>query len=241
MVGICSIFKKPLYEQDGIFDAKPLIENLPLALRINLWTPVALFYEKLWRWHSISILSLGRYSTKRELDLMIQLLQLQPGQRILDAGCSTGLYSRHILTARAGVEVHAVDFSLPFLKKAKRASATHKVPISFTRADLQDLPYRDNTFNVIACGGTPNEWENPRIVLEEFSRILKPDGRVWLMYLSKATSTIGKSLQSLISTAGIRFFDNLELYTIAKELNLKPIATNQYGVVTMTLFHTDLN
>ena len=236
MVGIFNIFQKPLSEQDGIFDAEPQIGDLPLALKINLWTPVALFYEKLWRWHSISILSFGRYSTKQELDLMIQLLQLQSGQRILDAGCSAGLYSRRILSAKADVEVHAVDFSHPFLKEAKRISTRDGIRISFTRADLQDLPYRDNTFNIVACGGTPNEWRNPRIVLQEFSRILKTDGCLWVMYLSKASSAVGKLLQSLISTAGIRFFDHNELNKIAKEFNLKPVATNQYGVVTMTLF-----
>jgi SAM-dependent methyltransferase len=240
VAGTSDIFQGPLVKRNGLFDSEPKIRHLPLALKINLWSPVARFYENPWRRRSIGILTLGKFSTRMELKLMVRLLGLRSGQRVLDAGCSAGLYSRRILTANAGVEVHAVDLSLPFLQAAKQAGTAPGHLIILTRADLENLPYRNETFDAIVCDGTPNEWRNASAILGEFSRILKANRSLSIMYLSKTKSLIGKLLQALPSLGGIHFFDHGELNRIAKEFNLRPVVTKQRGVVNMTLYRPEM-
>lgn len=65
----------------------------------------------------MGLLTLGDFSVARELELMLAWAQPTAGQAFLDAGCSAGLHARTLKKHEPGLEVHAVDFSLPFLRR----------------------------------------------------------------------------------------------------------------------------
>jgi SAM-dependent methyltransferase len=87
-----------------------------------------------------------RYSftkgTVREVDNLVQLLDLQPGMRVLDVGCGPGRHAHEL--ARRGMVVHGIDISQRFVDLANEAA----VPgATFERMDSRALPF-DAEFDV---------------------------------------------------------------------------------------------
>jgi len=81
--------------------------------------------------------------------------------------------------AEDGTNIVAVDFSLPMMSKAMEKSNAKR--IRFTLADVGCLPFQDNFFDVIIISfATRNinlTKDNLLKCLEEFYRVLKPDGQ----------------------------------------------------------------
>ena len=101
---------------------------------------------------------------------------LSPG-RALDAACGTGRYARHL--ARLGHEVIGVDVTAEML-----ARATASVPEArFIEADLREVPVDDEQFDLVVCGLALAHLEDFAPAVAEFSRVLKPGGRVVISVL----------------------------------------------------------
>jgi SAM-dependent methyltransferase len=114
--------------------------------------------------------------TEQEVEFLVGALGLDPGMRVLDAGCGPGRHS--LALARRGFEVVGVDLSPDFidLARAEQSSATFEV------GDVRDLTY-DSEFDAVIClcqggfgllGGADDE-----AVIERFAAAAKPGtGRI---------------------------------------------------------------
>lgn len=213
---------------------------VPLAQASNFLPLTAVLYEPLWRKRSLSIITLGTFSVERELELLLEWINPQANQVILDAACSAGLYARTILQCaeqhHKPLTVHAVDFSLPFLRKAKQYAKRDKVSPVLIQANVNHLPYQDNVFDAIVCGGSLNEFVNVPKVLAEFARVLKPGGKMWQMYVSRAEEPLGKTLQGLLRLSGIRFIDAKAFETQCANAGFRLIKAQHRGRIVMALF-----
>jgi ubiquinone/menaquinone biosynthesis C-methylase UbiE len=138
--------------------------------------------------------------------------------------------SKHSLT------VHAVDYSLLFLKKAKQYAEREGVSPILVQADVSTLPYQSEVFDSIVCGGSLNEFLAVSKILAEFSRVLKPGGKMWQMYLKQAEDPVGKTIQGLLRLSGIRFIDPKVLEKQCNEVGLELVKAQHRGRVVMALF-----
>ncbi len=230
------IFAEPLRLEYGIYRALEKRPSVPLAQASNFLPLTAALYEPLWRKRSLSIITGGDFDVTRELDLMLKWLNPQPGQIVLDAACSAGLYARTLLRHEVALEVHAVDFSVPFLKKAKDYAEKEEVNVTLVHADVMNLPYEDEGFDLIVCGASLNEFTDLSKSVSEFGRVLKPGGLMWQMYVSKAETWYGKVLQSLFRISGIRFIDPAVLEAEAKKAGMRLLKAQHRKRITMALF-----
>ncbi len=231
-----SVFRAPLPPLvGGIYRALDKRQNVPLAQSSNFLPLAAALYEPLWRKRSISLLTAGAFSTERELAVMIELLRPRPGQKVLDAACSAGLYARTLLQREPFLEVHALDFSLPFLKKARRYAERDGVNPVLVHADVRALPYRNAVFDALVCGGSLNEFTDLPRTLKEFARVLKPGGKMWQMYLTEADTVLGKGGQGLIRVSGIRFVDPQRLEQQAAKAGFRLLRAQYRGRVALAL------
>ncbi len=210
--------------------------GVPIAQASNFLSLTAALYEPLWRKRSLSIITLGAFSVEQELELMLEWINPQPNQVILDAACSAGLYARTILAEHNQVAIHAVDFSLPFLRKANQYTQRDKVSPVLIQADVSHLPYQDNVFDAIVCGGSLNEFIDIPKVVGEFARVLKPNGLMWQMYISRAEEPIGTTLQSLLRLSGIRFIDTKNFEKQCSDNGLQFVKAQHHGRIVMALF-----
>jgi len=77
-----------------------------------------------------------------------QALDLQPGMRVLDAGCGTGNFEAFIAEKDPpDVRIEALDFS-PRMLRVARGKCDRLGAYTFEQADLnRPLPYADATFD----------------------------------------------------------------------------------------------
>lgn len=94
-------------------------------------------------------------------------LKDQFGDMILDAGCGTGLITRHLSRNSTGIDINPRH-----IEKAK-INAPH---INFLVADLEQLPFPDNYFSTIICTEVIEHFPDPEKPLQELSRVLKRGG-----------------------------------------------------------------
>lgn len=125
-----------------------------------------------------------------ETDWTVELLDLQPHDRILELGCGTG--RGLVLAARAAGLSHIVGMDL---SPTMLRSATHRLRragqrerVSLLRGDLEALPYADGSLDKIWSVHTFYFWAHPEAVFADLLRVLAPDGRI---VVTLATGTVG--------------------------------------------------
>ena len=105
----------------------------------------------------------------------------QENQQILDLATGTGLLARRF--ALQGANVSGVDISPQQIQMARQAGEREKVDIDFRVADVVELPFADNSFDLI----TANQcwiYFDSNAVLAEAKRLLKPEGQLVISHFS---------------------------------------------------------
>jgi len=72
-------------------------------------------------------------NTVEEVDFLLEILEIEPGQCVLDMGCGTGRHS--IELARRGYAVTGVDISAGMLEQAIRKSKEQSVDVTWLECD----------------------------------------------------------------------------------------------------------
>ncbi len=101
-------------------------------------------------------------------------------KNILDAACGNGRHSRFLLRrADPDAKLTSFDLSSKMLERARMRLRSKRV--SYTVADLTQLPYADGTFDAIVCGWVLEHLPDPRPGLRELGRVLAPGGQLLLL------------------------------------------------------------
>ncbi len=111
---------------------------------------------------------------------LLELVALQPGERVLDVACGTGNLS---LPAAQGVgptgRVVGVDLTPGMLEEAKsKARGLGLSNIDLRVGDAERLDLEDASFDVVLCGLGIMFVPDPQAAATEWLRVLRPGGRV---------------------------------------------------------------
>lgn len=171
---------------------------ITLAARTNLFAPTAWGYE-LWRARALSQLSGRRFALDEELAQMTEAVQPVQGNIFLDLGTSTGVYARALLRAGA-TKVYGLDLSPAMLKAAvTRSKDLEGFTPLLARAEAIPLPA--DSLDGVTVGGSWNEFRDLEVIVGEMQRVLKPGGRLWMMFTCRSRS----ALQRVFERTGLHF------------------------------------
>ena len=129
----------------------------------------ARIYDRLW----------ARYMNQT-LPVAQQAAAVRSGEQVLDLACGTGELLSRIAKETPGAERIGVDLSPKMVERA-RAKLTDEPNTRVERADAHDLPFADDTFDVVVCANTFHYFTHPEQVLREVRRVLRPGGRLVLL------------------------------------------------------------
>ena len=106
----------------------------------------------------------------------IKQLEVSDNEHILEIGMGNGFFVNEIVGAAKNVNYTGCDFSQTMINEAKELNSSLVANAEFVLSDAHHLPFGDNVFDKVFTVNTIYFWENPREILNEISRVLKPDG-----------------------------------------------------------------
>ena len=96
------------------------------------------------------------HSTGYTLDRLIELVEPGPGKRALDIATGGGHVALGM--ARHGAAVIASDLTARMLNTARTFIQGQNIPTLFSCADGQQLPFADNTFDIVTTRLAPHHF-----------------------------------------------------------------------------------
>lgn len=128
-----------------------------------------------------------------------RLLDLKPGEEVLEIACGTGQFSRAM--AELGVKVLATDFSEGMLERAERRSEQRpelKPNLTYQLVDATDeaamLALGEGRFDAAVCNMGIMDMAEIEPMLRALRRLLKPEGRFVFTIMHPAFNSMGTRL-----------------------------------------------
>ena len=115
-------------------------------------------------------------------DRLVELARISKGARVLDVATGRGA-ALFLAAERAGPTgaVTGIDLSDAMVEATARDASRHALAnVEVRKADAEDLPFPDHSFDHVLCGFGVFFFPRARLALSEFRRVLKPGGQVAL-------------------------------------------------------------
>jgi ubiquinone/menaquinone biosynthesis C-methylase UbiE len=123
---------------------------------------------------------LGRLYGRAAADVLSAALP--SGARVLDIGTGPGLLPIQIAAACPQLTIDAVDLSPQMIDQARLGAAANGQArvVTFTVADVVQLPFPDDTFDLVISTISQHHWADPASAMQDLARVLRPEGQAWI-------------------------------------------------------------
>lgn len=115
--------------------------------------------------------------TQREVDGIVNLLDLPQGNSVLDLCCGHGRHA--IPLAQGGYQVTGQDLSEVFLREAEKEAQAQGVHVRWIHGDMRNIPFEhefDAVINIFTAFGYLEDQDEDQKVLQQVCKALKPGG-----------------------------------------------------------------
>ena len=108
--------------------------------------------------------------------------------RIIDVGCGFGATGIVLAESFVESEVVGIDLSAPLLHlaRARAQEANLAERVTFEMANVQQIPYEDDSFDVVINANMIHLVEDPIRMLDEIERVLVPGGYLFIADLRRS-------------------------------------------------------
>lgn len=120
---------------------------------------------------------------------------IKPGDKVLDVGAGTGEIT-FLLAERAGnlgtvigldLSSEMLDIAREKMKRLKRIKRKCRASVTFILGNALELPFPDQSFDVVATGFTLRNVANIPLAISEMTRVCKRGGKIICLEISHPT------------------------------------------------------
>lgn len=113
---------------------------------------------------------------------LLQLLDIRPGERVLDLGCGAGVIAEYI-AEKTDAEVTGLDYAAPAIEEAQQRTRGQNGKLSFMYGDLNALELPEQSFDVVISLDTLYWVADLTKTMSDVARLLKPGGRMGIFMM----------------------------------------------------------
>jgi ubiquinone/menaquinone biosynthesis C-methylase UbiE len=110
----------------------------------------------------------------------LALMDIQPGDRILDLGCGTGWASRRMARLATAGEIVGLDVADEMLRRAEQSSSAFR-NVRYAWGSAENIPEADNAFNKILSVESFYYYADQGKALDELRRVMSPGGALFIL------------------------------------------------------------
>lgn len=187
-------------------------------------------YEGIWR-PALGQLLMGAVAPTMSAERRLAriMLEVLPGDRVLDVGCGPGTFTRDLADAAGDGLVVGLDASPTMLQRG--LLGPHRPNLAYVRGDACALPFADDTFDAVCCFAALYLIEDPMAAIDEITRVLAPGGRVALLAsCHRGPLPVHRSSHVVHALTGVRMFGREELIDALEDDGLEDIRQRVSGL-----------
>lgn len=181
------------------------------------------WYHDLMVWFIDIFLFRGQWRKLRQRT--ITLARIQPGEQVLDVGCGTGTLAMEV-KPRVGAtgRVAGIDPGTRQIARARSKAARHHLPIDFQVGVIEQLPFPDETFDVVLSTLMMHHLPAglKRQGLSEIARVLKPGGRLVIADFKRKQERQGRAAHFHAGGSSLQ-----DLVALVKEAGFSEVETEE--------------
>lgn len=162
-------------------------------------------------------------------DAVVRAVAAVPSSNLLDLGCGTGALARAVLERAPSCRLTGVDLSPAMLDKARdRLDGAANLVL----ADVEQLPFRDGTFDAAWCNDSFHHYPDPEKAAFQMWRVLRRSGTLVIgdIWQAAPARAIMNAWMPHSSEGDVRIYSERELRGILGtwfiEVSWRRIGTN---------------
>lgn len=143
---------------------------------VQVYSQIAFFYDA---W--------GNLAESKARKKALELANIQNGESVLEVAVGTGLAFREIVKSNPNGQNFGIDLTEAMLDKAKQKISQTNAHYQLSVGDAYDLRFKDAQFDVLVNNYMFDLLPEADFakVLNQFKRVLKPNGRMVLVNMTK--------------------------------------------------------
>ena len=164
----------------------------------------------------------------------IKLLQIQPGDRVLEVGVGTGL---NLPMYPHGCSVTGIDISVEMLRKARgRAKELGRGNVTLSVMDASNLQFPDDTFDHVLATYVISAVPDPVKTLLEMRRVCKPQGHVVILNHFRSENPVLGALEWVVAPVCTRigFKTDLKLTPLLERAGMPAEQVHRINVMMIS-------
>lgn len=115
-------------------------------------------------------------SAEKQADYLLE--HIKSNAKVLDVGCGPGTITCDFVRYAPEGQIHGVDSSPEVISQAVSNAKERNADVSFEVANAHELPFPDQSFDIVHCHALLVHLPNPINALREMYRVCKPGGYV---------------------------------------------------------------